>query len=145
MWYVAGSNQEDYLVQGYAESPNGRTDWSKHEIVFPAEERVFDFCVLQTSEDSYEAVFSRVNVADNTYLPKTGLWWCRAKKPSNKMSDWSEPVRISEPGFWKPVLRYGETDPRRMFVFCDGIAPNTSGKGMPFYFTIECIEHDGPA
>jgi hypothetical protein len=26
MWYVAGANQDDYLVQGYAESPDGRTN-----------------------------------------------------------------------------------------------------------------------
>lgn len=144
MWYVSGSNQEDYLVQGYAESPNGRTDWSKHEIVFSAQERVFDFCVVQTDGGDYEAVFSRVNVANRPDLPKTGLWWCKAKRPSSKMSDWSEPVRISEPGYWKPVLRYGETDPEKMFVFCDGVTPNTSGKGMPFYFTIDCIEQDRP-
>ena len=25
MWYVAGSNQEDYIVHGYSESPDGRT------------------------------------------------------------------------------------------------------------------------
>jgi predicted GH43/DUF377 family glycosyl hydrolase len=25
MWYVAGSNQEDYLVHGYAESEDGST------------------------------------------------------------------------------------------------------------------------
>ncbi|MEM1990304.1 MAG: hypothetical protein QW782_06685 [Candidatus Bathyarchaeia archaeon] len=144
MWYVAGSNQEDYLVQGYAESRNGRTGWSKHEIVFPAQEHVFDFCVLQTSDDNFEAVFSRVNVANRTDLPNTGLWWCKAKVPSPKMSDWSKPVRISGPGYWKPVLRYGEIDPKRMFVFCNSVIPNTSGKGMPFYFTIECIELNRP-
>ena len=27
MWYVAGSNLEDYLVQGFAESADGRTNW----------------------------------------------------------------------------------------------------------------------
>jgi hypothetical protein len=30
MWYVAGSNHEDYLIQGYAESDDGRTGWSEH-------------------------------------------------------------------------------------------------------------------
>jgi hypothetical protein len=30
MWYVAGSNHENYLIHGYAESENGRTDWSEH-------------------------------------------------------------------------------------------------------------------
>jgi hypothetical protein len=31
LWYVAGSNQEGYLVQGYAESKDGRTGWSGHK------------------------------------------------------------------------------------------------------------------
>jgi hypothetical protein len=39
LWYVAGSNQEDYLVHGYAESADGRTNWTKHQIFFPAQER----------------------------------------------------------------------------------------------------------
>jgi hypothetical protein len=34
LWYVAGSNQEDYIVQGYSESLDGRTGWSKHQIFF---------------------------------------------------------------------------------------------------------------
>jgi hypothetical protein len=30
MWYVAGSNQENCLVHGYAESEDGCGGWSKH-------------------------------------------------------------------------------------------------------------------
>jgi len=78
-------------------------------------------------------------------LPKTGLWWCRAKDPSPDMKDWTEPVRISGPGPWKPVLRYGETDLRRMFVFHDNQYPNTTGFGIPFHFTLDCLEIDRPA
>lgn len=141
MWYVAGANQDDYLVQGYAESPNGRTNWSQHQIFFSPAEKVFDFCVIR-SKDGYEAVFSRVNVS-GADLPKTGLWWCQAKEPSSKASDWSDPVRLSGPGAWKPVLRYGETDPRRMFMFCDGAYQNTSGFGI--HFTQDCIQVDRPA
>jgi hypothetical protein len=137
MWYVAGANQDDYLVQGYAESPNGRADWSAHQIVFAAEEKVFDFCVIPV-EDGYEAVFARVNVGKGE-LPDTGLWWCRAKTPSPRISDWSEPVRISVPGPWKPVLVYGERDPAKMFVFHDGVYPHSTGAGMP-NFTIDCLE-----
>jgi hypothetical protein len=111
--------------------------------VFAPEEKVFDFCVIAV-QDGYEAVFARVNVSQAD-LPKTGLWWCRAKTPSASMADWSEPVRISGPGPWKPVLRYGEANPNRMFVFCDGAYPNTSGVGIPFYFTLDCIEVDRPA
>ena len=29
MWYVAGSNVEDYLVKGFAESADGRTNWTR--------------------------------------------------------------------------------------------------------------------
>ncbi len=39
MWYVAGSNQDDYLVHGYAESADGRTGWSQHVIFAPPEIR----------------------------------------------------------------------------------------------------------
>ncbi len=53
MWYVAGSNQADYIVQGVAESEDGRTGWSKHQIFFPPEEKVFDFCVVAV-KDGYE-------------------------------------------------------------------------------------------
>jgi hypothetical protein len=142
MWYVAGANQDDYLVHGYAESPNGRTDWSAHQIVFAAEEKVFDFCVIPV-EDGYEAVFARVNVG-KTELPKTGLWWCHSKEPSPKISDWSGPVRISNAGPWKPVLVYSEADPKKMFVFSDNTYPNAAGPGMPI-FTIDCLEMDRPS
>lgn len=148
MWYVAGANQDDYLVQGYAESPDGRTNWSAHQVVFAPEEKVFDFCVLPVG-DGFEAVFSRVDVRTNVVekedLPNTGLWWCRAKSASPRISDWSEPVRISGPGPWKPCLRYGESDPQKMFVFCDGAYPNHSGFGIPIHFTVDCIEADRPS
>ena len=142
MWYVAGANQEDYLVQGYSESPDGRGDWSPHRMVFAPGEKVFDFCVEPVG-DGFEAVFSRVNVS-NADLPKTGLWWCRAKEPSADIADWSEPVRISGPGPWKPVLRYGETDPGRMFVFHDGVYPAAPGSVIPINFTVECLEMQRP-
>jgi len=142
MWYVAGANRDDYLVHGYSESPDGRTGWSPHQIVFAPEEKVFDFCVLPAA-DGYEAVFARVNVA-KTELPKTGLWWCHAKDPSPDISDWSEPVRLCGPGPWKPVLRYGELDPQRMFVFYDDQYPNTTGIGIPIHFTLNCLEMDRP-
>ncbi|MGB6729375.1 MAG: hypothetical protein WBE74_26000 [Terracidiphilus sp.] len=143
MWYVAGANQDDYLVQGYAESPDGRTKWSTHRVVFPADERVFDFCAVAV-EDGFEAVFARVNVT-NADLPKTGLWWCRAKEPSANISDWTEPVRISEPGPWKPVLRHGEIDRKKLFVFHDGVYPAAPGSVIPIHFTINCLEIHRPA
>jgi hypothetical protein len=146
MWYVAGANQDDYLVQGYAESPNGRTDWSLHQVVFPGEEKVFDFCVIDAN-GGYEAVFSRVNVSgkpDGGPKAGVGLFWCRAKTPSPKMADWSEPVRISEPGPWKPCVRYSETDPQKIFVFYDATYSSPQWSAMPFYFTVDCIEIPRP-
>lgn len=143
LWYVAGANQDDYLVQGYSESPDGRTVWSAHQIVFAPEEKVFDFCVIAV-ESGYEAVFARVNVGKNK-LPTAGLWWCEAKEPSPKISDWSEPVRLTGAGPWRPVLRYGESDPHKMFVFHDDMKPNTAaGARIPFHFTIDCLEIDRP-
>jgi hypothetical protein len=143
MWFVAGANQDDYIVQGYSESADGRTGWSHHQMAFAQEEKVFDFCVLPVA-GGFEAVFARVNVR-NTDLPRTGLWWTRAENPSPNISDWSEPVRISGPGPWKPVLCYGETDPKKMFVFCDGAYPNTTGVGIPIHFTLDCLEIDRPS
>ena len=59
MWYVAGSNQEDCLVHGYAESEDGSTGWSRHSVFAPHEMKMFDFCVLQHG-DEFHAVFARV-------------------------------------------------------------------------------------
>jgi hypothetical protein len=151
MWYVAGSNGEDYIVQGYSESPDGRSQWSKHQIVFSPEEKVFDFCVLPRGEDEFEAVFSRVWLSESAASPKTGLWWCRAKSPSPKMSDWTDPVHIltAEPkpwrtGPWKPSLQYAENDPNRMLVFFDGIYRTNEGGPFPFAFTVGCLEINRP-
>src|SRR5579884_2443635 len=140
MWYVAGANQDDYLVQGYAESPDGRFNWSPHRMVFPAEERVFDFAVIPV-ENGFEAVYAHVNVS-KADLPKTGLWWCRAKEPSPNIADWSEPVRLTDPGPWKPVPRYDDAHPNRLFVFYDGAYTDAAGRG--FNFTLNCLEIDRP-
>jgi hypothetical protein len=143
MWYVAGANQDDYLVHGYSESPDGQTGWSHHQMVFAPEEKVFDFCVCPVA-DGFDAVIARVNVG-KTELPNTGLWWTHAKEPSPAISDWQEPVRISGPGPWKPVLLYDECDSKRMFVFHDNQYSNTSGIGIPFHFTVDCFEIERPA
>jgi hypothetical protein len=150
MWYVAGSNQDDYLVQGFSESEDGRTGWSPHEAFAPAEEKVFDFCV-QPVAGGYEAVFSRVWVAKSEAPPTTGLWWCRSDTPSSNRADWSEPVQImtaAERGWhagpWKPSWRASETDPRRLLVFFDGSYRKDEPGGFPFAFTLGCLETDRP-
>lgn len=151
MWYVAGANQDNYLVQGYAESPNGRTDWSVHQIMFAPEENVFDFCVME-AHGSYEAVFSRVDVSGGLGgvvprkdgAPQAGLWWCKANAPSPHIADWSEPIRLTGPGPWKPTFGYDEREPHTMFVFYDSAYPNPSGMGMPMHFTLECLQIERP-
>lgn len=146
MWYVAGSNQEDYLVHGYAESPDGRTQWTKHKQFAPAELKLFDFHPIQT-EAGYEAVFSRVWLAQSAPPPETGLWWCRCDRPSNRFEDWGERTQIMNTedhgwhsGPWRPAARYSETDPSRMFVFFDGVYRRNEAGPFPFSFTLGCLE-----
>jgi hypothetical protein len=151
MWYVAGSNQEDYIVQGYSESVDGRTNWSKHQIFFPPEEKVFDFCVIQTKQ-GFEAVFARVFLGKGAPLPTTGLWWCQAKSPSPKIADWSKPVQImgmsDRPwhlgGPWKPSVQYDEKNANKMLVFFDGLYPRKDPAPFPFVFTLGCVEFQRP-
>ena len=69
MWYVAGSNQEDYLVHGYAESEDGRGGWSKHAVFAPPEMKMFDFCVRQRGA-SFDAIFARVWVGGGIAPPR---------------------------------------------------------------------------
>ena len=145
MWYVAGSNQEDYLIHGYAESQDGRTGWSKHTIFAPAEMKMFDFCVRQRT-GGFDAMFARVWMGQGEAPPETGLWWCSAERPSGTLSEWSAPVQIMtaedcgwHSGPWKPSFQF---DGDRAFVFFDG-AYRTSDPGpFPFAFTLGCLEVD---
>jgi len=146
LWYVAGSNMEDYLVQGFAESEDGRTGWSKHEIFARAEMKMFDFCVVKR-RDAYEAVFSRVWLVDTPPIPETGLWWCSAESPFSELSKWSEPVQLMTAadrgwhvGPWKPSLQYDDTDSSRSFVFFDGCYRTSDPGSFPFAFTLGCLE-----
>jgi len=152
MWYVAGSNMEDYLVQGFAESADGRTNWTKHKVFIRAEEKVFDFCVIK-GRAGYEAVFSKVWLGKTATPDATGLWWCECATPSTDFKDWTTPRQIMtatprgwHAGPWKPSVQYGETDSARMFVFFDGgyVKANAPG-GFPFAFTLGCLEIERPA
>lgn len=146
MWYVAGSNQEDYLVHGFAESADGRTNWTKHRVFAPPEEKVFDFCVIK-AKSGYEAVFSRVWLGKEKSPATTGLWWCRGDAASGDLADWSEPVQLMTgedrgwfSGPWKPSVQYSETGEERMFVFFDGIYRKKEDGPFPFVFTLGCLE-----
>jgi hypothetical protein len=148
MWYVAGSNAEDYIVQGYSESTDGRTDWSDHKIFFAAEEKVFDFCVAR-GQDGFEAVFSRVWLAAGEPPARTGLWWCRSDSPSANLHDWSTPVQLMTAedrgwhvGPWKPSLQFSETHPMKRFVFFDGLYRTDAPGPFPFAFTSGCLEFE---
>ena len=150
IWYVAGSNHEDYLVQGYAESEDGRTGWSRHEIFAAPEMKMFDFCVRERG-DYFDAVFARVWVGAGAPPPETGLWWCRAKTPSSRLSDWSEPVQIMtaedrgwHSGPWKPSFQFDEENIDRAFVFFDGLYRTSDPGPFPFAFTLGCLEIDLP-
>ena len=146
MWYVAGSNQQDYLVHGYAESEDGCTGWSSHIVFAPPEMKMFDFCV-RPRQGSFDAIFARVWLGGGAAPPETGLWWCRAAAPSSKLSDWSEPVQIMtaqdrgwHSGPWKPSFHVFEDQSERALVFFDGLYRTSDPGPFPFAFTLGCAE-----
>ena len=146
MWYVAGSNQEDYLVQGYTESEDGISGWSQHAIFAPPEMKMFDFCVRPRGK-SFDAIFACVWVREGTPPPETGLWWCRADRPSRALSKWSQPIQImtAEPrgwhsGPWKPSFQFHGQVEERALVFFDGLYRTSDPGPFPFAFTLGCLE-----
>lgn len=147
MWYVAGSNQADYLIQGYAESNDG---WGKHAIFASPEMKMFDFCVRQRG-DEFDAILARVWVKDGPPPPETGLWWCRAGEPSSTFSEWGQPIQILtaedrgwHSGPWKPSLAFPEHGAERAFVFFDGLYRTSDPGPFPFAFTLGCLEVNLP-
>jgi len=153
MWYAALSNQEDYVIHAFSESADGRTGWSDHKIFFPAEEKVFDFCVIPAAQgyQGYEAVFSRISLGGKESPAGTGLWWCHAATPSSNLPDWSAPIRIMtaedrgwHSGPWKPSVLHSEADPRRMLVFFDGMYKKNEPGPFPCAFTLGCLEMERP-
>ncbi len=150
MWYVAGSNHENYLVHGYAESEDGITRWSRDSVFAQPEMKMFDFCV-RARAGSFDAIFARVWVAEGSPTAETGLWWCRADTPSGNLSDWSEPVPIMtaedrgwHSGPWKPSLAFDEENASHAFVFFDGLYRTGGGGPFPFAFTLGCLEIELP-
>jgi len=145
MWYVAGSNHQDYLVHGFAQSEDGQT-WNKHSIFAPPEMKMFDFCVREHGA-GFEAVFARVSVTGTPVSGETGLWWCSAQRPSGNLADWSQPVQIIDAedrlwhsGPWKPSLAFDDAQPQRGFVFFDGMYRTGDPGPFPFVFTLGGVE-----
>lgn len=150
MWYVAGSNQEDYLVHGYAESLDGKSGWSKHVIFAPPEMKLFDFCVKER-DSVFEAAFSRVWLGVGDPPPESGLWWCHADQPYSTFSSWKSATQIMDArdrgwhsGAWKPSLHFNESSPDRLLIFFDGLYRTDEPGPFPFAFTLGCLECDAP-
>jgi len=146
LWYVAGSNQEDYLVHGYAESADGSTGWTKHAVFAPPQMKMFDFCVRQRG-DAFGAIFSRVWLREGTPPPDTGLWWCRSDKPHSRFSEWSQPIQIMtaenrgwHSGPWKPSFQFLGQTGEHALVFFDGAYQTGDPGPFPFAFTLGCLE-----
>jgi hypothetical protein len=146
MWYVAGSNHEDYIVHGYAESADGISGWSKHVIFAPQEMKMFDFCVRRFA-GAFHAVFARVWLREGAPPEDTGLWWCTADKPSARLSDWRRPVQILtaedrswHAGPWKPSFILEEGPDQRLRVFFNGSYRTDDPGPFPFAFTLGCLE-----
>ena len=144
LWYVAGANRDDYLVHGYAESPDGRSNW-KRTIFAPPEMKMFDFCV-RPHRDAFAAVFTRVSVRGQA-PPEAGLWWCTAPAPSGRLADWGQPLQIMSAtdrgwhtGPFKPSLAFDPSAPDKARVFFAG-SYNTGEPGpFPFAFTTGSLE-----
>jgi hypothetical protein len=150
MWYVAGSTHEKHIVQGYAESADGRTGWSRHEVFAPAEMTMFDFCVRRRG-DGYEAIFARLWLGDGPPSAETGLWWCHSPVPSGRLADWGEPVRVmsaAEQGWhsapWKPSFGFAGEKGRKALIFFDGCYRTDDPGPFPFVFTVGCLETELP-
>jgi hypothetical protein len=146
MWYVAGANQEDYLMHGYSESEDGISGWSAHTIFAPADMKMFDFCVRRR-RGRFDAVFSRVWVRGGETPPETGLWWCHADTPASRLSGWGEPVQIMgaedrgwHSGPFKPSLAFHEEDEGNAIVFFGGMYRTGDGGPFPFAFTLGGLE-----
>jgi hypothetical protein len=151
LWYVAGSNQENYLVHGYAESESGSSGWSAHRVFAAPELKVFDFCVRQRGA-GFDAIFSRVSVGAGAPPPETGLWWCRAGKPSENLSGWSQPIQIMmaddrgwHSGPWKPSFQFAENLGERALLFFNGMYRTGDPGPFPFAFTLGCVDVDLPS
>jgi hypothetical protein len=150
IWYVAGSNHENYLVHGYAESDDGVGGWSRHTVFASPEVKMFDFCVRQRA-GSFDAIFARVAAGEGRPPVEAGLWWCRADSPSGTLSDWGRPVQIMttqdrgwHSGPWKPSFEFDEENANHAFVFFDGLYRTGDPGPFPFAFTLGCLEVELP-
>ena len=110
----------------------------------PPDMKMFDFCV-RPHDGVFHAIFSRVWVGQGAAPPETGLWWCRADKPSAALDDWSPPVQIMtaadrgwHSGPWKPSFEFRGAN--EIVVFFDGVYRTDDPGPFPFAFTLGCLE-----
>jgi hypothetical protein len=145
MWYLAGPDSAKQFLQGYAESPDGKTQWKK-QIYSPGAENVFDNNTI-AANGRFESIFARYPLASRKLGPEDGLWWRWANGPYSEPKRWSKPTQLLSPfdgqsawhagGIWKPSFRYADTDPTKAFVFFDA---SYAGSGPVPIFTLGCIE-----
>ena len=122
------------------------------EQMFSAEaDRPRDERSGQQRGDAFDAIFARVWVKEDTPPPQTGLWWCRAKTPSSRLSDWGQPIQIMtaedrgwHSGPWKPSLQFHEQIGERALIFFDGSYRTSDPGPFLFAFTLGCLELDLP-
>jgi hypothetical protein len=112
--------------------------------------KMFDFCVRERA-GGFDAIFARVWVGDGPPRSGTGLWWCRAERPSGTLSDWTEPIQIMtaedcgwHSGPWKPSFQFDEQNADRALVFFDGLYRTSDPGPFPVAFTLGCLEVDLP-
>lgn len=149
LWYCFGPSKNWRFGIGYAESADGKTNWSKHQIFLSEQHDAFDFAVVQRG-DQYDAI-----VAHNPWAPESGdrhgLFFRQATKQSQLPGDWSGteiPLLKPDPnvpwyrnGAWKPTFQWSDSDPNVFYLFFDGSYP--SGLPLPqrpVHFTLGRIE-----
>lgn len=133
MWYAFGPTPKGRFGIGYAESRDGRTDWSRHQVCFAEAENIFDFNVVVVG-DHLEAIAARNPWAPPDHGPKPGLFWTRTTDPHNGPGEWlrswvpllhrDEGSDWTRNGIWKPSFQRSEADPSHVIVFFDASYPS---------------------
>jgi hypothetical protein len=150
LWYCFGPSKTWRFGIGYAESVDGKTNWTGRQICFPETTNLFDFAVA-VAGDHFEAVFAR-NPWARLGARKQGLFWTATKGLSGaSAADWTaKKVRLLRPvggeawyrnGIWKPTFHRSDADPTRLHVFFDGSYPSgLTPPQRPYHLTLGRID-----